>query len=183
MLKSAIRGRNPVLCFEDIELRQLSGEVPEGDYSVPIGKADIKRVGTDLTIVTLGASVHSSLAAAELIAADGISAEVIDLRTVVPLDRQSVLNSVAKTGHLIVVDPAPGMCSVASEVAATVAEHAFDRLRAPVIRLTAPQVPVPFSLDMEKLLYPSMERIAFAARRLCMAESGQLIWWADFHDR
>lgn len=166
LLKSAIRDDNPVLCFEDVGLIQQRGEVPAGDYTVPIGFADIKRIGSDITIVALAASVHHSLEAAQTLEREGVSAEVVDLRTVVPLDRQTILQSVTKTGRLIVVDPAPGMCSVGSEVAATVAERAFEHLKAPVVRLTAPDVPVPFSPALEPLLYPTTETIVGAARRL-----------------
>lgn len=167
LLKSAIRGQNPVLCFEEVVLRQQQGEVPDGDYTVPIGVAEVKRIGTDLSIVTLGASVHASLAAAESLEREGLSVEVVDIRTVVPLDRHTILDSVIKTGRLVVVDPAPGMCSVASEVSAIVAEHAFDRLKAPIVRLTAPHVPVPFSPDLQRLMLPNAERIVSAAIKLC----------------
>jgi acetoin:2,6-dichlorophenolindophenol oxidoreductase subunit beta len=167
LLRSAIRDGNPVLCFEDLTLRSLLGEVPSGDYTVPIGAADIKRVGSDLTIVALAGAVHHSLTAAQKLDGEGISAEVVDLRTVVPLDRRAILESVGKTGRLVVVDPAPLTCSVAAEVAATVAEHAFERLKAPVIRITAPDVPVPFSPELEKLMYPGADDIAAAARKVC----------------
>lgn len=165
LLKSAIRDGNPVLCFEDITLWGEKGEVPEAEYSVPIGMADIKRPGTDVTVVAIAAAVQHSLAAAEQLGNEGISAEVIDVRTVVPLDRRTILDSVRKTGRLVVVDPAPGMCSVASEVAATVAEHAFERLQAPILRLTAPDVPVPFSPALEGLMYPKVEGIVAAIRQ------------------
>lgn len=167
LLRTALRGRNPVLFFEEAVLRRQSGEVPDGEYTVPIGVADVKRSGSDLTIVAVGGCVHSSLAAAEKLVGDGISAEVVDLRTIVPLDRGTILASVVKTGRLIVVDPAPGMCSVASEVAATVAESAFERLKARIVRLTAPHVPVPFSPELERLLYPTTDGIVGAARQLC----------------
>jgi pyruvate dehydrogenase E1 component beta subunit len=167
LLKSAIRDGNPVLCFDDRALLESRGEVPSGDYTVPIGVADIKRVGSDVTVIALAAAVHHGLAAAQTLENEGISAEVIDLRTVVPLDRRTIVNSVEKTGRLIVVDAAPGMCSVASEVAATVAENVFSRLKAPIVRLTAPDVPVPFSPSLERLMYPTVHSITAAARRLC----------------
>jgi pyruvate dehydrogenase E1 component beta subunit len=167
LLKSALRGANPVLCFEESLLKGQQGEVPDHDYTIPIGRAEVKRAGSDLTIVTLGASVHASLAAAETLEAEGIAAEVVDLRTVVPLDEGLIVQSVSRTGRLIVVDPAPGFCSVASEVAATVAERAFERLKTPIMRLTAPQVPVPFSPALERLLYPTAMLIVSAARTLC----------------
>ncbi len=167
LMTAAIRDDNPVLWFDDTNLWGRRGDVPDEDYVVPLGKADIKRSGTDLTIVALAGAVHQSLTAAQQLEGEGISAEVIDLRTVAPLDRQTVLESVAKTGRLLAVDLAPGTCGVASELAATVAEQAFDRLRAPVRRLTAPDVPVPFSPALEQLMYPTAPRIAEAARIVC----------------
>ncbi|MFL6601916.1 MAG: alpha-ketoacid dehydrogenase subunit beta [Steroidobacteraceae bacterium] len=167
LLKSAIRDGNPILCFEDITLSGSRGEVPAGEYFVPIGVADIKHAGSDVTIVAVAAAVHHSLAAAQKLGAEGISAEVIDIRTVTPLDRGTILESVAKTGRLIVVDPAPGTCSVAAEVAAVVAENSFEFLKSPIIRLTAPDVPVPFSPELEHLMYPTTEGIVAAAIRQC----------------
>jgi acetoin:2,6-dichlorophenolindophenol oxidoreductase subunit beta len=169
LLTSALRDGNPVICFEDITLCEQRGDVPEHDYTVPIGVADIKRVGKDLTIVAIAAAVQHSLSAAEKLAEDGISAEVIDIRTVVPLDRQTIVDSVKKTGRLVVVDPAPRTCSVAAEVAATVAEAAFEYLRFPIVRLNAPDVPVPFSPELERLMYPTADSIAAAVR-------GQRAW-------
>ena len=170
LMKAAIRDDNPVMWFEDANLWGRRGEVSDADYTLPIGKADIKRAGSDLTIVALAAAVHHSLDAAKKLESEGISAEVIDLRTVAPLDRATILESVRKTGRLLVVDPAPGMCSVASEVAATAAESVFGSLKAPIVRLTAPDVPVPFSPDLERLLYPTPEKILAAARKLCKAQ-------------
>jgi acetoin:2,6-dichlorophenolindophenol oxidoreductase subunit beta len=167
LLKAAIRDGNPVLCFDDFNLLGLRGDVPGGDYTVPIGVADIKRTGSDVTIVALAAAVHYSLAAAQVLEGEGISVEVVDIRTVVPLDRQTILESVGKTGRLLVVDAAPLTCSLASEVAATVAEKAFERLKAPIVRLTAPDVPVPFSPYLERLMYPTATSIAGAVRRIC----------------
>lgn len=167
LLTSALRDGNPVICFEDINLYGLRGDVPEDDYTIPIGTADVKRCGSDVTIVAIAASVRHSLAAADKLEEDGISAEVIDIRTVVPLDRQAILDSVSKTGRLVVVDPAPRTCSVAAEVSATVAEQAFGHLKRPIVRLTAPDVPVPFSPGLEQLMYPTAEAIAAAARSLC----------------
>lgn len=166
LLKSAIRDGNPVLCFDDLTLSGSRGEVPDGDYTIPLGVADIKRVGSDVTVVALAAAVHHCLNAARSLENEGISVEVVDIRTVAPLDRRTILKSVAKTGRLVVVDAAPGACSVASEVAATAAEHAFEHLKAPVMRLTAPDIPVPFSPVLERLMYPTEEGIAAAARKL-----------------
>ncbi len=174
LLKSAIRDGNPVLCFDDFTLLGTNGEVPDGDYTVPIGVADIKRAGTDVTIVALAAAVHHSLAAADALQAEGIAAEVVDIRSVAPLDRQTIVRSVAKTGRLVVVDPAPRTCSVAAEVAATVAEEVLDKLKARVVRLTAPDVPVPFSPQLERLMYPTAASITSAVRELMSGCSGKL---------
>src|SRR3569833_2292429 len=165
LLRSAMRDGNPVLCFEDFCLREQTGEVPGGDYTVPLGVADVKREGADVTVVGVASAVRSCLAAADVLEREGISAEVIDVRTVVPLDSKAIVRSVTKTGRLIVVDPAPGTCSLASEIAATTAESAFEFLRGPIVRLTAPDVPVPFSPALERLLYPTADRIAEAARK------------------
>jgi pyruvate/2-oxoglutarate/acetoin dehydrogenase E1 component len=167
LFRSAIRLDRPVLFFEELLIREQVGEVPDVDYVVPIGVADVKRVGSDLTVVAVGACVHRCLAAAAQLERENISMEVLDLRTIVPFDRDTILNSVAKTHRLMVVDPAPGMCSVASEISATVAEHAFQLLKAPIVRLTAPNVPVPFSPNLEQLMYPTTDAIASAARKLC----------------
>lgn len=166
LLKSAIRDGNPVICFDDYALCERRGEVPDTDYVLPIGVADVKRSGTDVTLVSLAASVHHCLAAAQTLADEGISVEVIDLRTVVPMDRATIVESVKRTGRLVVVDPAPRSCSVASEVAATVAELAFDHLKGPIIRMTAPDVPVPFSPHLEPLLFPTVHGIVGNIKRL-----------------
>lgn len=167
LLKSAIRDGNPVLCFDDSTLSGIRGEVPDGDWIVPLGSADIKRTGSDVTVVALAAAVHHSLAAAKVLEDEGISVEVVDIRTVVPLDRRTILESVMKTGRLVVVDAAPRTCGVAAEVTALVAENAFEHLKAAIIRLTAPDIPVPFSPDLERLMYPTADKIAAAARKLC----------------
>jgi len=174
LMKSAIRDGNPVLCFEDSTLSERRGDVPEGDYAVPIGVAEVKRVGSDVTIVSLAAAVHHSLVAAQTLEHEGISVEVVDLRTVVPLDRRSILKSVRKTGRLIIVDPAPLTCSVASEVAATVAEHAFDSLQSPIVRLTAPDIPVPFSAELERMMYPTVAAIVDAVRNQCVRQCARI---------
>jgi acetoin:2,6-dichlorophenolindophenol oxidoreductase subunit beta len=166
LMRSALRDGNPVLCFDDTNVSSTTGEVPEGDYTIPLGTADIKRSGTDVTVAALGGAVHQALSAAQLLEVEGISLEVVDIRSVVPLDRRTLLDCVSRTGRLIVVDPAPGTCSVASEVAALVAEHAFESLQAPVAKLTAPDVPVPFSPDLERLMYPTAQQIVTTARKL-----------------
>lgn len=166
LVRSALRAGRPVLCLEEMMLAGSVGEVPDTDYTVPIGVADVKRVGSDLTIVAVGACVLHSLAAAEKLAAEGVSVEVVDVRTVTPLDRNTIVNSVVKTGRLIVVDSAPMTCGLAGEIAATVAENAFDHLKAPIVRVVAPDVPVPFSPALEKLIYPNVEKIMNATKSL-----------------
>lgn len=166
MLTAAIRDDDPVLCFEDSKLWGSRGVVPSGEYVVPIGVANVAREGSDVTVVTVGASRQQALAAARTLAEDGVSVEVIDVRTIVPLDRKTILASVAKTGRLVVVDPAHRTCSVASEVAAVVAEEAFVSLRSPVVRLTAPDVHVPFSIALERDFYPTAARISGAVRQV-----------------
>lgn len=168
LLKSAIRDDNPVLCFEDATLwgRRGRGPAPEAeDHLVPLGVASIPRPGTDLTIVGVAGGVRIALDAAEQLAAEGISAEVVDPRTLVPMDWDTIFASVARTGHLVVVDPANRTCSAASEIAAQVVEHVFDALRGPVVRVTTDDVHVPFSPVLERQIYPNVEKVVAAARR------------------
>jgi pyruvate dehydrogenase E1 component beta subunit len=162
LLRSAIRSDDPVLCFEDATLWMLKEEVPEEPFFVPLGEARLVRPGEDVTVVAIAGAVRHANSAAEACAARGISVEVIDPRTLVPLDRAAILRSVAKTGRLVVVDPANRTCSAASEIAATVAEEAFSSLRAPILRVTSPDIPIPFSPPMEKPLYPNSARIEAA---------------------
>lgn len=166
LIKAAIRDDNPVLIFEDIWLWFTPGHVPEEDYIVPLGVADIKRRGSDISLVAIASGVPAALQAAEELAEQGISAEVIDPRTLVPLDKQTILTSVAKTGYLVVVDPAHRTCSAASEIAAIVAEHGFESLRGPIARVTAPDTQIPFSPEMETPLFPNKDRIVAAAKKL-----------------
>lgn len=167
LLKSAIRDDNPVVFFDDVTLATQRSEVPDDEYTIPLGVADVKRRGTDISIVAVGGSVPHSLAAADELAKEGISAEVVDVRSVVPLDHQTIVESVIKTGRLLAVDPAPRKCGLAAEIAALISELAFEHLRAPVARLTAPDVPVPFSPALEQLMYPTAESIRAAAHELC----------------
>ncbi len=165
MLKTAIRDDDPVLFFEDNSLMGVRGEVPEGDYTIPFGVADIKRPGTDVTIVALGGMMRRALAAAEQLAQEGISAEVVDPRSLVPLDKQTILDSVAKTGRLVVVDPAHKTCSAASEICAMVAQEGFWTLQAPVQRVASLMVHFPFSPALEKLVFPNEEKIIAAVKK------------------
>ncbi len=164
LLKTAIREDDPVLFCEDRTLSGSRAFVPEEDYTVPFGKADIKREGTDVTIVAIGGMLPRALQAAEQLAQDGISAEVLDPRTLVPLDKQAILDSVVKTGRLVVVDMAHKTCSAASEIAAIVAMEGFWSLQAPIQRLGTVNVHIPFSTALEPLCYPTVDSIAEAAR-------------------
>lgn len=166
LLKSAIRDDNPVLCFEDTDLWTTKSEIPKEEYLVPLGKGCIRREGADVTVVAIAGQVRRALQAADQLQSEGIAAEVIDPRSLVPLDRELILSSVKKTGRLIIVDPANSTCSAASEIAAVVAQEGFWDLKAPIIRLATPDVHVPYSPALEKLMYPSQESIAEAARGL-----------------
>jgi len=166
LLKAAIRDDDPVIVFEDNSLWFQMGEVPDEDYVVPIGVADIKREGTDVTLITIGSTQKDSLAAAEVMATEGISVEVIDPRTLSPLDTDTILDSVAKTGRLVIVDPANRTMSAATEISAIVSEEGFDSLKKPVLRLTTPDVVIPFSPALEKPLYPGQDAIVAAIKKL-----------------
>ena len=167
LLKSAIRDDNPVIVVENKTLYAMKGEVPAGEHLVPIGCAEVKREGKDVTVVALSRMVHEALTAAELLAQEGISVEVLDPRTVSPLDRDALLASVGKTGRLVIAHEAWGPCGLGAEVAATVAEHGFRFLKAPVRRVTPPFTPVPFSPPMEKFWLPDAGKIAAAVREVC----------------
>lgn len=171
LLKSAIRDQNPVLCFEDANLWTSRGPVPEEEYLVPIGVADIKREGEDVTIVAISGSVPMALAAAETLAQSGISTEVLDPRTLVPLDTDAILRSVAKTGRVVIADPAHRTCGAASEISARVAEQGFESLRAPIARVTAPDVHVPYSPPLEEGMYPTAQRIVAAVEAVSRVDS------------
>jgi acetoin:2,6-dichlorophenolindophenol oxidoreductase subunit beta len=165
LLKSAIRDENPVLFFADIGLLYQPGEVPDGDHLVPLGKASTRRTGSDVTLVSYGKTVGHCLDAAAALEGEGVSAEVVDLRSLKPLDEGSVLASVRKTGRAVVVHEAAGPCGVGAEVAAIVAEKAFAALKAPVVRLTGPDAPAAASFPLEAAYAPSAEKIADAVRR------------------
>jgi len=167
LLKSAIRDNNPVLFFTDMTLGFNPGEVAEGeDALVPLGKAAIVRQGREVTLVSYAKTVHTCLQAAEALATQGISAEVIDLRTLKPFDADTVIESVHKTGRLIVVHEAGPLCSMASEIAATVAERAFSALKAPVRRVTSPDVPTPASYVLEQAFVPQAGAVVEAVQSL-----------------
>jgi pyruvate/2-oxoglutarate/acetoin dehydrogenase E1 component len=164
LMAAAIRDDNPVIYIEHKQLLGLSGDVPEGEYLVPLGKADIKRPGSDVTIVAWSWMVHRALAAAEALAKDGINAEVIDLRTLVPLDKDTILGSIAKTHKLVIVHEAVKTGGFGGEIAALVAEEGFDLLDAPIKRITAPDTPVPFSPILEKTFLPDEGKIIQAVK-------------------
>jgi pyruvate/2-oxoglutarate/acetoin dehydrogenase E1 component len=166
LLKSAIRDNNPVIFFEHKQLYEISGKVPEEEYTVPLGQADIKREGEDVTIVTYSFMVTKSLAAAEELAKDGIDVEVVDLRTVDPIDEETILTSVRKTHRVVVVQEVWRKCSVSSEVAAIIAEKALDYLDQPILRVTAHDVPNPFSPVLEEYVLPNEEKIIECVKRV-----------------
>jgi pyruvate dehydrogenase E1 component beta subunit len=167
LLKTAIRDDNPVVFIEDKMDYTVKGEVPDGDWAIPFGVADVKRPGEDVTIVATSSMVRVALAAAEQLKADAISAEVVDPRTLVPLDRETLIKSARKTGRAVVVDEGHTSYGASAELAATIAEGAFWSLDAPVTRLAALDVPVPFSPPLEDATVPTPELVAEAARELC----------------
>ena len=166
LLKSAIRDNNPVIFFEHKQLYEVEDHVPEEEYTIPLGKADVKREGSDVTLVTYSYMVTKSLAAAERLAEEGIDVEVIDLRTVDPIDEEAIVTSIKKTHRLVVVQETWPKCSVSSEVAAIAAEKALDYLDEPVLRVTAHEVPNPFAPVLEEYVLPSEEKIVAAVRQV-----------------
>ncbi len=166
LLLSAIRDPNPVLCFESHHLYGIKGPVPEGDYTVPIGVAAVRREGKDLTIVTCGGMVLKVDEAAAELKTKGIDAEIIDLRSLAPLDRETILKSVAKTRRAMVVDEGPMVGGVTSEIAAVIQENLFSDLKGPVIRIGAQPLPPPHSPPLVEAILPSVERIVQTALRL-----------------
>jgi pyruvate/2-oxoglutarate/acetoin dehydrogenase E1 component len=166
LLLSAIRDDDLVMFFENKVLYGTKGEVLEGDQGIPLGVADVKREGDDVTIVAISRMVHQALAAADALSVEGIEAEVIDPRTLSPLDDETILSSVAKTHRLLIVDEDNPRCSAATDIAAMVADKGFDTLDAPIKRITAPHTPVPFSPPLEQFYVPSPDRIAEAVREI-----------------
>ena len=162
LLKTAIREDDPVMFFEDNNVSGLRGEVPEGEYTTPFGVADVKHEGTEVTIVALAGMVRHSLSVANTLEKEGVSVEVIDPRTIVPLDKDTILKSVEKTGRLVVVDPAHKSCSVASEISAMVAQDGFWTLQAPIQRVASLDCHLPFSPALEHLVFPDEDRITEA---------------------
>jgi acetoin:2,6-dichlorophenolindophenol oxidoreductase subunit beta len=166
LVKTAIRSPNPCFVFEPNGRGGELGEVPGGEHLVPFGKAAVRRDGGDVTVVAIGRMLRPALAAAATLAEEGVGAEVLDPRTLVPLDEDAILASVAKTGRLVVVDEARECCSAASQIAAVVAEKGFSLLKGPVLRVTTPNVAIPYAPDAEAHVIPGEARIAAAVRRL-----------------
>jgi 2-oxoisovalerate dehydrogenase E1 component beta subunit len=167
LIKAAIRDPNPVLFFESKYLyRHVKAEIPDDDYIVPLGKADIKREGEDITVVTYGTGVHWSLDAAAKVAGEGISVEVLDLRSLIPLDRDAILESVRKTGKVLIVHEASITGGVGAEIAALVSSRAFEYLDAPVRRVASPDTPVPYAPTLEDYILPNAEKVAAELRSL-----------------
>ena len=167
LIKSAVRDPNPVIFFEHKYLyRRIKEEVPSEDYIVPLGKAAVRRQGTDIAVITYGAMVWTALEAARTLEAEGISLEVVDLRTLVPYDKDCILESVRKCGKVILLHEDTRRGGMGGELAAVIAEEAFGDLDGPVVRLTAPDTPVPFSPPLEEFFLPSAGKLSEAARKL-----------------
>ncbi|MEL6148621.1 MAG: alpha-ketoacid dehydrogenase subunit beta [Chloroflexota bacterium] len=167
LLKSAIRDNNPVVFFEDKLSFQIKGPVPEGEYSIPLGVADVKRVGTDITLAATSSMVDVALAAADMLAEIDISAEVVDPRTTVPLDKEAFIESAKKTSRAIVIDEGYEQYGTTAEIASVIADGAFYYLDAPVKRMGAMDVPIPFSPGLEDLTVPDADRVFQMAKMLC----------------
>ncbi len=165
LLIQAIRDNDPVIFCEHKVLYESTAEVPEESYTIPFGEAEIVREGGDATLVSYGHTVHTCLAAAQSLAKDGIECDVIDLRTLSPIDMETVQESVEETGRLVCVDEANPRCSIASDVSAVIAQENFSALKGPIQMVTSPHAPVPFSPTLEDLYVPSAEAIAAAAKR------------------
>lgn len=171
LLRAAVDSDDPVLCFEAVPLWGKKEEVEEREYRIPLGSARTLREGDDVTVVAISGSVIHAVAAADALKEEGISAEVVDPRTLVPLDTEAIVRSVEKTGRLVIAEPAHRTCGAAAEISAIVFEEAFQALRAPVARVTAPDMQIPFSPTLESQFYPTPETIASAVRRVCGEES------------
>jgi pyruvate dehydrogenase E1 component beta subunit len=167
LMKSAIRDDNPVAIFEDKMMYTLKGPVPEEEYTIPLGVADVKRTGEDITLVATSSMVHVALEAADRLAEIGLSAEVVDPRTTVPLDKQTLISSARKTSRAIVLDEGYEQFGVTAEIASVIADGAFYYLDAPVKRMGAMNVPVPFSPVLEDMTVPTPDSVLEMAKMLC----------------
>ena len=163
LLKTAVRDDDPVIIFEDANLYGTRSEISEDE--IPFGKAEIVKSGTDCTIIGIAASVNLSLEVANNLEKEGISCEVINPRTLVPLDKETILKSVEKTGRLVIVDPAHKVCSAASEISSIVAEEGFWDLQSPIIKVASEQVHIPYAPSLEKLVYPNIEKVSKAVKK------------------
>ena len=170
LLKAAIRDNDPVVFMESEKMYGDKGTVPDGEYIIPIGLADIKREGSDVTIVSFGKIMKTALAGAEELAKEGISAEVIDLRTIRPLDIDTIINSVKKTNRLIILEESWPVASISTEVAYRVQRHAFDYLDAPIKKLASVDCPLPYAANLERLALPKANDIIKVAKELCNKE-------------
>jgi pyruvate dehydrogenase E1 component beta subunit len=166
LLKAAIRDPNPVVFLESEMTYGVKGEVPDEEYVIPLGKADIKRQGDDVTIITWGKQVTNVQQVAEQLAQEGISAEIVDLRSLRPLDHEAIFNSVAKTGRAVIVHEGFLFAGVGAEITARIQEACFDILQAPVLRVANRDIPQPYATNLEKLVMPSPERIIGAVRQV-----------------
>jgi pyruvate dehydrogenase E1 component beta subunit len=166
LLKTAIRDDDPVMYFEHKMLLSTKGEAAEGEYTIPLGEASIKREGDDVTVVALAWMVHKALKAADTLAGEGINVEVIDPRTIVPLDKGTIIDSVKKTGRLVIVDEDHERCGISAELSAIITEQAFGSLRAPIKRVATPTVPIPFSPVLEDAVIPNEDRIIKAVKEV-----------------
>ena len=164
LLKSAIRSDNPILFCEHKQLYQTKGDVPEGDYTIPIGVADIKRPGKDVTVIAVGLMVRRALEAAEMLEKEGISVEVIDPRTLVPFDKETVFNSIRKTHHVVIAEESNKTAGIGAELAAMMQEEMYDELDGPIGRVAALDIPMPYNITLEKHVIPDAARIAQAVR-------------------
>lgn len=166
LIRSAILSDNPTVFINHARLMDIEGDVPEDDYTIPFGKADIKRAGRDVTVIATSFVVHAALAAAEKLAGEGVEVEVVDPRTLVPLDHATILDSVRRTGRLVIADETHLSCGIASELSAVVAEEGFGFLRAPIVRVTRPDVPTPFSKQLEDAITPTPDKVIAAIRQV-----------------
>jgi 2-oxoisovalerate dehydrogenase E1 component beta subunit len=167
LLKSAVRDPDPVLFFEHKKsYRRVRGEVPDGDVTIPLGQAAVKREGSDVTVVTYGVGVHLALEAAERVEADGISVEVLDLRTVAPLDRAAIARSIAKTNKVLIVHEDSKTGGIGAEIAAIIAEDHFEQLDGPILRVAAADTHIPYAPSLEEAVIPNVDDVEIALRRL-----------------
>jgi 2-oxoisovalerate dehydrogenase E1 component beta subunit len=167
LLKSSIRDPDPVIFFEHKKsYRRVKGEVPEDDYTVPLSVADVKREGSDISAITYGVGVHLALEAAEMIEADGVSVEVLDLRTIVPMDKETIASSVAKTNKVLIVHEDNKTGGVGAEIAATIAEDHFEQLDGPILRVAAADTHIPYAPTLEEAVIPNVDDVLTALRRL-----------------